>query len=80
MGRVLPASGIGVNKPKRGVQLPAASSRQILDAEVGEKGKRLLFNCCTVWKNGRLSSQSLSPPGNRGNPASSSQIKTKDSV
>ena len=66
---------------KMGVQLPTASSRQILEAEAGEKGRRFLFKCCTIWENGRLLSQIPSPPGNpEENSATLSQTKIKGNV
>ena len=47
----------------------------------GEKGMKSLFKCCTIWENGRLLSQSPSPPGNpEETPATLSQDKTKGSV
>ena len=66
---------------KMGVQLPTASSRQILEAEAGEKGRRFLFKCCSIWENGRLLSQIPSPPGNpEENSATLSQTKIKGNV
>ena len=64
-----------------GVQLPTTTNRQILEAEIGEKGKKSLFKCCTFWENGRLLSQSPSPPGNpEENTATLSQTTTKGSI
>ena len=57
------------------LQLSATIHRQTPEAEVGEKGKRSLFQCCTVWENGRLVSQSPSPP--EETPAALSQTKLK---
>ena len=60
------------------VQLPAGTDRQILETEAGEKGKRFLFKCCTSWENGRLLSESPSPPGNpEENSADLSQTKNQ---
>ena len=66
---------------KVGVWLHTTTNRQILEAEVGEKGKRSLLKCCTVWESGRLLSQRPFPLGDtEENPATLSQTKTKGSV
>ena len=31
-----------------GIQLTTATNKQIIEAEVGEKGKRSLFKCCII--------------------------------
>ena len=46
-----------------GIWWPTITNRQILEAEVGEKGKRSLVKCYTIWENGKLLTQSPSPPG-----------------
>ena len=64
------------------VWLPVVTNRQILEAEDGEKIKRSLFKCFTVWENGRLLSQEKPIPSRNleENPAALSQTKAKGSV
>ena len=58
--------------------LPAATNREILEAEVVEKGTRSLLKCCTIWENCRVLSQSLFPLGNlEENPATSARPESK---
>ena len=68
-------------RTKVGVWLPAPTSRQNPEAQVGEKGKRPLFKCCTIWENGGLLSQKPIPSGKpEESPATLSQTKTEGST
>ena len=67
-----------------GVWLPTVSNRQIFEAELGDKGKRSLFKCCTTWEDGVLPTSRLirliSFAKHRQNPAISRKTKTQVSA